>query len=309
MGLYEVYKYIKKPEKFIWDLCQYDNHKYARFVSDKLFVKVMYKRFMGEKLNLKNPEKFNEKLQWLKLYYHNPDYCKFVDKAKVKDYISEKIGSEYVIPTIGVYDSPNDIPFEELPEKFVIKCTHDSGSIVLCRNKSELDFEKVKNDLKERLEFSFFWYGREWFYKYVKPGIIIEKAIFDKNGNVPIDYKFFCFNGEMKFVQVDFGRFVDRKSNYYDRNLNLQSFCKDKCPSDSLADFERPENFEKMIEIAQTLSSGIPFLRVDLYNVDGNIYFGEMTFFPGSGCLRLVSDEFDAEKYVGDMIILPEKRK
>ena len=309
MSLYDFYKALKEPDKFIWDFCRKDNYKNAHLVPDKLYLKCMYKRFMGEKLNLKNPVGFNEKLQWLKLYDRRPEYPELVDKVSAKQYIAKKLGSEYVIPTVGVYDSADEIPFDKLPDRFVMKCTHDSGSTVLCRDKNALDIEQTKQKLTKMVNRPFYWYGREWPYKSVKKRIIIERALFDKNGNGPIDYKFFCFDGKMRFVQVDFGRFVDRRSNYYGRDLKIMQFHKQTCPYDPNIEFEKPAHFDRMIEIAEKLSEGIPFLRVDLYCVEDRIYFGEMTFFPGSGCLRLVSDQYDAEKYVGDMIKLPKKRR
>ena len=308
MLIYKLYKKIKNPQRAVIDFCKNKNYRYAHLVPDKLFVKCMYKVYTGRKLNLKNPILFNEKLQWLKLYNRNPEYINMVDKAAAKKIVSEKCGDEYVIPTVGIYDNVNDIPFDDLPNSFVIKCTHDSGSVILCRDKASLDIPKIKEELENELAVNFFWFGREWPYKYVKPKIIIEKALFDENGNAPIDYKFFCFDGSVKFFQVDFDRFSSRKSNYYDVDCNLLPFEKAKCRSDSSIEFKRPEKFSDMISAAEKLSRGLPFLRVDLYYFHNKIYFGEMTFFPGSGCLRLVSNSVDAEKIIGDMINLPKKR-
>ncbi len=281
--LYVIWKYIKKPEKLICDICDYDNHRFAPFISDKLYLKCLFKKHMKTKLNLSNPKTFSEKLQWLKLYNRKPEYTIMADKALVKDFITKKIGKDFVIPTIGVYNSVDELPFDDLPERFVIKCTHDSGSVFICDKSKGLDVDYIKKQLSVQLNRNFFWYSREWVYKNIKPRIIVEEFIPDENGNCPVDYKFYCFNGKMEVFIVVNNRFINRSTNYYDKNLNFLNFGKiHSLPNPSIK-LQIPQNFNEMVAIAETLSENIPFLRVDLYSVNNQIYFGELTFYPSGG--------------------------
>lgn len=299
--LYTIWKYIKKPEKLICDICDYDNHRFARFIPDKLHLKCLFKKYMNTKLNLSNPKTFSEKLQWLKLYNRRPEYTVMVDKIGVKEYISEKIGTDFIIPTIGIYNSVDEIPFDELPEKFVIKCTHDSGSVFICDKKKGLNIDYVKKEITLRLNRNFFWYGREWVYKDIAPKIIVEKFISDENGNCPVDYKFFCFNGKMEIFKIDYNRFSKHSANYYDKECRLLEFGEVNCMPDHSIKLELPENFNEMIHIAETLSQNIPFLRVDLYSINKHIFFGEMTFYPASG---IVPFSLNGNMVIGDLLDL-----
>ncbi len=288
--IYNIWKYLRNPVKLVCDICDYKNRRYAYLIPDKLHLKCLFRKYMGIKLDLSNPITFSEKLQWLKLYDRNPDYTVMADKAAVKDYITKKLGEEFIIPTIGIYDSVDEIPFDELPEKFVIKCTHDSGSIFICDKKAGIDIESIKTDLSKALGRNHFWHSREWVYKNIKPRIIIEEFIQDENGNVPVDYKFFCFNGKMEIFKIDYDRFGNHISNYHSKSLEYMNFYEVKFLSDPDIKPALPVKFSEMVSVAERLSEGIRFLRVDLYFVNNRIYFGELTFYPHSGLMPYTND-------------------
>ena len=272
----------------------------TKFISDKQYIKIAYRLAMQKKLNLKNPQTFNEKLQWLKLYDRNPMYITLVDKYRVREYIASKIGQEYLIPLLGVWDTAEKIDFQKLPSQFVLKCNHDSGSVVICKEKSKLDVEYVKRKLNRALKLNGFWHGREWPYKNVKPCIIAEKYMIDDQINELRDYKFFCFGGEVKCFKVDFDRSTEHRANYYDKNCELLKFGEKVCPPDFTRKINIPENINKMIQLAEILSKGFPFVRVDFYDANGKIYFGELTFYPAAGFGAFIPDEWDYK--LGEMI-------
>lgn len=272
------------------------------FKDDALFLRFKYRLKTGKRLDLKNPQRFNEKLQWLKLYNRQPEYTEMVDKAEVKKYVASIIGEEYVIPTLGVWSRFEDINFEELPNQFVLKCTHDSGGIVICKDKCKLDIEDARIKINRSLKMNFYLEGREYPYKNVKPRIIAEKYMVDESGIELKDYKFFCFDGEAKCIQLDFGRYSHHKRNLY--SLDWKPLCFSfGYPSDYNTLFDKPQNLESMVRIAEKLSEKIPHVRVDLYNINGRIYFGELTFYHGSGLERFDPDEWDFK--FGGWIKLP----
>ncbi len=261
---------------------------------DKSYLSVIFYLQMKNRLHWKNPMTFNEKLQWLKLYDRKPIYPRLVDKAAVKDYVADRIGKEYVIKTIGIYDTPQKIDFNKLPDKFVLKTTHGGGGngVVVCKDKNTLDVPKVRGKLKKSLESDIYTLFREWPYKDVPRKIIAEEYVESEDGDLR-DYKFFCFNGEPRFLKVDFGRFVEHHANYYDMEWNLMPF--EETDVRRVAEHReiQPGNFKKMVEFARKLSQGHKFLRVDLYNVNGKIYFGELTFYPASGLGTFTPSEWD----------------
>lgn len=277
-------------------------YKLLSLLPDKLFIQLKFFKNFHRLPNLKHPKTFNEKLQWLKLYDRNPYYTKLVDKYEVKKIVAELIGEQYIIPTLGVWDSANDIDFEKLPDKFVLKATHDSGRVIICKDKSKLDIAKAREEMAYSLKRDFYALTREWPYKNVPRRIIAEAFIEDKSGDLK-DYKFFCFNGKVEFFKVDFDRFTGHKANYYDTNWNILPFEEIVCPSDKSQMHEKPENFDKMIEFAEILAKGLPFSRIDFYNNEGNIYFGETTFFPNSGMGKFNPEE--ADNKLGALIKLP----
>ena len=281
--------------------------KLSRLIPARIYLQIVYFRHFKKFIDFDNPKTFNEKIQWLKLNYRKEEYTNLVDKYRVKQYITKLIGEEYVIPTLGVWKNVDDIDFKSLPEKFVLKCNNDSGGIVICKNKKDFDEVKAKSFLKERLKNNGYWYGREWPYKNVKPCIIAEKYMEDSISKDLKDYKFFCFNGSMEFFDIDIDRFIEHRSNYYDRNGNFLPFGKTYCPPDYTKKIEMPKNLDKMIELAETISHNTVLSRIDFYEIDGQVYFGEITFYPGSGFSPFTDEKWDYK--LGDMIDLPNIKK
>ena len=279
--------------------------KLLRILPDKLYIQLQYFYHFYRFANLKNPQTFNEKLQWLKLYDRNPLYTTMVDKYKVKEYVANIIGKEYIIPTLAVYNSSEEIDFDKLPNQFVLKCNHDSGGIVICKDKSKLDKQAAIKKLSKALKNNGYWYGREWPYKNVKPYIIAEQYLEDESNNELKDYKIFCFNGVPKYIQLDFGRFSKHYRNYYDISWNFIPFNTGKLVSDSSKFLKKPQMLDKALNLANILSSKISFVRVDFYLINEKIYFGELTFYPASGFKNFTPFEWD--KKFGDLLILPSK--
>lgn len=293
--------------------------KTAPLWSDRTYLKILFYLKMGQKLNLNNPQTFNEKLQWLKLNDKNPEYTRMVDKVAVKDYVMEKIGREYLIPTLGVWDSVDDIDFDSLPSRFVLKCSHNSGGIVVCKDKNKLDVKKVKVRLKKELNTNYYQLYREWPYKNVPRRILAERLMTDShNVNDSIEYKtmssndkvntyfvypsrnneedlkdlrdfkFFCFNGVPYLCQVISNRSTDEKIDFYDMNWHrliglIGLIGLNEHIHNSVSEINCPISFIKMKKIAVALSQNIPFVRIDLYEIDGKPYFGEITFYPAAG--------------------------
>ena len=294
---------IKKPEKVVL----WANRKgYLNWLPDKIHLNTMYKLIMKKKLDLKNPKTFNEKLQWLKMYDRHPKYVQMVDKYEAKKYVTEKIGPEYIIPTYGVWNSFDEINFEILPNQFVLKCTHDCGGLVICRDKSSFDMEMARKKIDRCLKRNYFYYGREWPYKNVKPRVIAEKYMQDPSSIVLKDYKFYCFNGKPEFVQLSQG--MEKHSTASMAFLTLEWV---RVPFER-SDFLRintippkPLNFELMKSIAEKLSEGHIFLRVDLYEINARVFFSELTFSPTSGYIPIQPPEYDEQ--VGRLLVLPNK--
>lgn len=282
-------------------------NKTACFWPDKLYLKLKFRLVMGQKLDLKNPKTFNEKLQWLKLYNRCPEYTTMVDKYAVKQYVADKIGDEYIIPTLGVWDRVEDINWDSLPNQFVLKTTHGGGGggVVICKDKSTFDREEARTKLQKSLDSDIYLNFREWPYKDVGKRIIAEQYMTDESTVELKDYKFFSFNGKVRCFKVDFARFIEHKANYYDRDAKLLPFGEVCCMPDFNRQFEKPKNFDKMIDAVEILSRDIPFVRVDLYNVEGKIYFGEITFFPAAGMGKFEPREWDLK--LGEYLCLPIK--
>ena len=262
------------------------------WMNDITYLKIAYRIKMGKKLNLDSPETLNEKLQWIKLYDHRPEYTQMVDKYNAKRYIAEHVGEQYVVPNLGVWDSFDDIDIDSLPDKFVLKCTHDSGGVVICTDKSKWDPKKAKTKINRCLKHNYYWGQREWAYKDVKPRIIAEKYMTDESENELKDYKIFCFNGRAEYVEVDFNRWVKHKLNPYDFDWNPLNFC-DKSKNDYLANIPRPKHLEEMRTVAEKISQNYPFLRVDFYSIYDQLYIGELTLYPGSGYIQFNPPEVD----------------
>ena len=287
--LKKIITYIYKPYKILLYLVS----RNMIYMEDTAFLKLKYKNIIGEKLNLNNPQTFNEKLQWLKLNDRKDIYTTMVDKYEVKKYVSDVIGEKYIIPTLGIYNSFDEIDFEKLPNKFVVKCTHDSGSTIICKDKKKFDIKKAKKKINKALKYNYYYAGREWPYKNVKPRIIIEEYIEDEELKDLRDYKFFCFNGKVNLFKVDFNRFLEHRANYYDKNLKLLEFGEEVCPPDFEKKIEIPKDIMKMILLAEKLANGTKFVRIDFYYTNKKIYFGEMTFYPASGFGKFIPDSWD----------------
>lgn len=272
---------------------------FFKFIPDDVYVKMYYRLKIGKKLDLKNPILYNEKLQWLKLYDHNPQYVIMVDKYAMKDYVSKKVGEKYTIPTLGIWERFDDIDFTILPEEFVLKGTHDQGSVLLCK-KNSFNYDAARKSLNHSIKLNYYSICREWPYKNVKPRIIAEPLITDGN-NFLLDYKFFCFNGEPKFMYISSDLETAPKTDFYDMNFEKINMKMRDPNSDTI--MEKPVFFDEMKQLAQKLSEGIPHLRVDFYFANNNVYVGELTLFPNAGFCKIEPKEW--ESVLGNWIKLP----
>lgn len=279
--------------------------KYPKLFSDKRFLKIVFRQLMGSELNLKCPRTFSEKIQWLKLYDRNPMYTNMVDKYGAKKYVADIIGDEYIIPTLAVYNSTSEIDIDALPDRFVLKCTHDSGSVAICKDKKTFKKDEAFAMLEKGLKKNFFWENREWPYKNVKPRIIAEAYLEDNGTQELRDYKFFCFNGEVKalFIAEDRQRDEETKFDFFDADFNHLDI-RNGHPNADVPP-AKPKSFEKMKEMAEKLSQNIPHLRVDFYEATGKIYFGELTFSHWSGFKPFEPKEWDLK--FGQWLKLPTK--
>lgn len=276
--------------------------KNSTILSDSFIVRVMYRCELGRTLDLKEPRSFNEKLQWLKLNVRNPLYPTIVDKIKAKEYVSDLIGGQYIIPTYQTADRFENIDFSSLPERFVIKANHDSGSVYVCKDKKRLDSEKdrLKKLFDASLQRNYYYEGREWAYKEVKPRLLVEQYLENDNGDPLRDYKFFCFDGEPKFLYVS-------EELYSHDKVRMQYFSADFGPTDIHFDEyepfypEKPEKFEQMKQLCRELSRNLKFARIDLYYINGQIYFSEITLYPASGFRRY---PLDVDLKIGEMLEL-----
>ncbi|MCR4788543.1 MAG: glycosyl transferase [Lachnospiraceae bacterium] len=267
-----------------------------------MYIRLMYYFKLGKKCDLKNPKTFDEKLNYLKLYDRRPEYTMMADKYAVREYIKEKIGEEYLIPLLGVWNRPEEIDFDALPDEFVLKCTHDSASVVICRDKKGFDREAAVKKLRGSMNVNYFYPCREWPYKNIVPRVIAEKYMTDESATELKDYKFYCFDGHVELIQVDFGRFVHHERNLYDTGWNYidKQIEYPKNPSHMI---DKPERLDKMLELASLLSKGIPSVRIDFYSIRDRIYFGEITFYQEGGFAYFEPEEYALE--LGKCIKLP----
>ena len=285
----------------------FDNRHLLDWMDDEQYLKLAFRAKMGYPLNLENPRTFSEKIQWLKLYDRKPLYTQLVDKYAVRQYIAEKIGAEYLIPLVGgPWNSAGEIDFDALPEQFVLKCNHDSGGLVVCRDKSSLDREAVKQKLDQHLKANYYMSSREWPYKDVKPCIIAEKYMVDESGVELKDYKWYCFNGTPRFLLITTDRAeadVPTKYTYFDMDYHVLPFYNSGPHADK--PIPKPETFDQMKRLAEILSAEMAHLRVDLYDINGKVYFGELTFYDSSGMAKFDPPEWD--EIIGSWLELPEK--
>lgn len=303
----KIYNYIKKPNLLGISILS----RFAPIIPDKQYLKWRFRLEMGYKLNLDNPQTFSEKLQWLKLYNRKPEYTQMVDKFAVKEYVANIIGEEYIIPTLGVWDKFEDIDYDKLPNQFVLKTTHGGGGggVVICRDKAKFNIENTKSKLEKSIKTCIYKSLREWPYKDVKRRIIAEEYLECIGNTDLVDYKFYCFNGQPLYCQVIKDRNSEETIDFFDQHWRHQEFyglnpkSNPNAIKQSINDIPRPSNYEIMINIASKLSNNIPFARVDLYNIEGKIYFGEITFFPASGYGVFTPSGWDDK--LGNLIKLP----
>lgn len=286
----KIHKMLKNPFYFF---CYATRKGFINFLPDKTCLSLVYRGAYGRKLNLDNPTRYSEKLQWIKLYDRCPLYSKLVDKYEVKSYVSERIGEEYIIPTLGVWNAFDDINFENLPEQFVLKCTHDSGGLVICTDKKQLNIDNARTKINKSLKTNYYKLFREWPYKNVTPRIVAEKFMVDNATGELRDYKFYCFDGVVRALGIysDRGAGKTTKADYFDRDFNWLDL---KWGYEHAIERpEKPSLYDKMIEIAESLSQGFPEVRVDLYLCNNRVYFGELTFFDGGGFDSFEPDSWD----------------
>lgn len=295
------YKNIIKSQKVRFFIL-----KLLDFFPDKLMIFLQYKISTGRWLKLNKPIRFTEKIQWYKLYYRKEVVTQCSDKFGVREFVSSKGFSDILVPLYGVYEDVEEIRFESLPSQFVLKTTNGSHTNILCSNKNKLNIESTKKTLKKWLNTWTSKMGREWGYYNIKPRIICEKLLDKDDNNDLVDYKFFCFNGEPFCLYVIVDRLLEDgiKLGIFDTEFNLLPYRRSDIRG-LTKDIPKPKKFNHMLEIAKELSKDFPFVRVDLYNIDGNIYFGELTFYDGSGYKGYISDEFDF--IMGDKFVLPKK--
>lgn len=276
---------------------------FGKYISDKTYLKLLYETRIGKKLNLKNPITFDEKLQWLKLYDRKDEYTVWADKYEVRNYVAEKLGEQYLIPLLGVWNSADELKLDDLPEQFVLKCTHDSASVCICTNKKNFDWNAAMDKLQKSLNQNYYWHSREWPYKNITPRIIAEAYMTDESGTELKDYKIYTFGGEPYLIQVDFDRFHNHRRNLYTTEWEYidETIEYSKNPNVKIA---KPEHLEEMLECSRKLAVGTISLRTDFYSINGKIYFGEITFYQEAGFAHFEHEEF--AKKLGDQIKLPK---
>lgn len=294
----KILKAIISPRSLILFLA---NKGFFNCLPDSIFLKILFYLKMGKPLKLNQPVTFNEKLQWLKLNDRNMKYTKLVDKYEVKKYVTEKIGEEYLIPTLGVWEHVEEVDFDKLPDQFVLKCTHDSGGIVICKDKSKFNKEQAKKKINKCLHRNYYWTFREWPYKSIKPRIICEPYMVDESGTELKDYKFFCFYGEVKALFIATDRGIDTRFDFFDVEFNHLQLVQHYKNGVKVPD--KPLGFDRMVKLASHLSKDIPQVRIDFYDINGKIYFGEFTFYHFSGLEKFEPEEYD--EIFGSWIKLP----
>ncbi len=293
--------FLDHPEYFITSPAA---RGYLSWIPDKIYLKLLYRVKMGEKCHLENPVTYNEKMQWLKLHDRRPEYAVMVDKYEVRHYIAEKLGEEYLIPCYGVFDDWEEIPFDKLPNAFVVKCTHDSGSVEICTDKAMWDRTGAESRIRAALKRNYYLTYREWPYKGVKPRIIVEKYMVDETGEDLRDYKILCFNGKAGMIEVHQNRFTEGKEHtqtFYSREWEKLEITQEGCESVRIPE-EKPAALAQMIRLSEVIAENMIHVRVDWYLTEGRIYFGEITFYDGSGLERFTRKEYD--KMLGERIDL-----
>lgn len=279
------------------------SRKLLNWLPDQAYLSAMWRAYFHKKLNWKNPKSFNEKIQWLKVKDRNPLYPTLVDKFAVRDWIASKIGDSYLVPLVGgPWNRFDEIDFSALPDRFVLKCTHDSGNVVICHGKQSFDVAAAKAKIDKSIKHNYYWGGREWPYQYVQPRIIAEQYMESASCGELLDYKLMMFGGEHRCAFVCSNRFAGSKLNvtFFDPDWQRMPF--ERHYHADPQDLPRPACYDEMVRVAKTLSEGLAFVRVDLYEINGKVYFGEMTLYPGSGLETFQPEEWDYK--LGDWIDL-----
>jgi hypothetical protein len=293
---------IKNNELFLYVNDKLKEIYYKYLISDKKIIKKRFKKRLGREVNLVNPLKYNDKLQWLKLNWYDPLATKCADKYEVREIIEKTIGSEYLNKIYGVYESVDEINLDKLPKSFVLKGTHGSGYNIICKDKNEMNWEQEFKKMRRWLRTNYYYSKREWVYKDIKPRIICERYLSDETGQPPMDYKIFCFHGEPKLIQVDVDRFGGHKQNFYEidwayKNIEIE------VPSEKGIQVTKPKELDRMLELSRQISKDFPHVRVDFYEVKGQVIFGELTFFHHSGMGKFNPPEYEIE--MGNYLKLP----
>lgn len=305
--LQKLIKYLSDPDyRFLVNVAHGAYHD----MPDEEYLKRIFKINIGYELNLDNPKTYNEKIQWLKLHDRKPEYSKMVDKVEAKKYVASIIGDEYIIPTFGVWSRFEDIDFNALPDQFVLKCTHDSGGLIICRDKKNLDMSASRKKITSSLHRNFYYLFREWPYMNISPRIIAEQYMEDEFGTAIRDYKVLCFNGEPKLIELHQGRFTDHQTqDFYTTKWEKTNISQTGIPhfQVTMDTVPAPDTLDEMLELSRILAEGLPHIRVDWYSVSGKLYFGELTFYDGSGLDPWDNPEDDL--MLGSWIELPKERE
>lgn len=292
---------IVKEVPFIYNLARLGIQYFNKYcVDDMRYIKRTFKRRIGTELNLENPQTFNDKLQWLKFNWYDERAVHYTDKYLVREHIKNTVGGDILNELYGVYDSVDEIDIDQLPESFVLKTNHGCGWNIICKDKNSINWKKELKIMNTWMKLDYYWSGREWMYKGIQPKIICEKYFTEEDGTPPIDYKIFCYNGEPRFTYVCLDRDKGLKVDYYDIEWVKQPIAKHNPMSVRL--LPKPHNYERMLEICRILAEPFPFLRVDLYEIDKKIVFGEMTFSPGNGMEEFIPEKYD--RIIGDLLDL-----
>lgn len=276
------------------------DHEKRRFFSSHDYMEKAFRRRFGRDPDYHNPQTFSEKLCWIKIYDRNPLYRVLADKIAVRDYVRGRAGEEVLIPCYGVWDRASDVPFDDFPERFVLKCNHESGFVIICRDKSAFDFRFARRQLAVHLCMNYYYKHREWHYRDIRPRIMAEKLLTESRDEEPVDYKIHCFKGVPQFIYVIKNRHSRPRYGFYSLSWELLPFNVNNVPT---ASFPRPKELEKILNVAEALSQGLTYCRVDLYAVGGKVYFGEITLIPGAGMIFFTPDSYNT--YWGERLILP----
>lgn len=298
MNIKTIISVMKCPRSILFRL---GGRELLNWIPDTMYLKMMYWSRFGKILDIAFPKTFNEKLQWIKINDRKPEYSIYADKYAVREYIAKEIGEKYLVPLIGFYNSVEEIKWNDLPNQFVMKCTHGSGANIICKDKNILNIKEAAEKLSKWLNRNWYWSGREWPYKNIKPRIICEKFLSDTN-NTPDDYKVLCFNGRAKLIEVHRDRYGNHRQDFYDTSWEKTRISQDEMPITDMI-CEKPQLLKEMLEMSEKLSKSIPHIRIDWYIVGSQLYFGEMTFFDGSGFCPFNNEDDDL--MLGSWLDLP----